>query len=325
MRQITLVVIAKPHYFRLLRLFGSVCPPPETDDLNAVLLDFPLESDEDRELFDALPSADNFLGDPVSDDPVLEETFDENDIEEEYSDSDEEFENPTSTFSLKNANEDALDELRCLVFLCGFTVKATHLLLKFLLKHSNLLLPKTYRTLMRTPQRSVVPIPVGPRGQYVHIGIRHFFLNTKLDKIFALREIILNIGIDGISFFNSSKLQGWPIIGRIHGLEGVPPFLIGIYTGVGKPESFDEFLAAFCDEIDIIEREGGVMVNGKRIKLSIRAFICDTPARSYDTNTHHHNHHNGCHKCVQPTEFINGARFYSKIVGEKRTDLSFIH
>lgn len=70
----------KTHYFRLLRLFGSVCPPPETDDLNAVPLDFPLESDEDRELFDALPSADNFLGDPVSDDPVLEETFDENDI-----------------------------------------------------------------------------------------------------------------------------------------------------------------------------------------------------------------------------------------------------
>lgn len=67
------------------------------------------------------------------------------------------------------------------------------------------------------------------------------------------------------------------------------------------------------------------MVNGKRIKLCIRAFICDTPARSYVTNTHHHNHHNGCHKCVQPTEFINGARFYSKIVGEKRTDLSFFN
>lgn len=107
------------------------------------------------------------------------------------------------------------------------------------------------------------------------------------------------------------------------GLDMIPPFLIGIYTGPEKPESFDEYMKAFCDEIDAIEREGGVMVNGHRIPLFIRAFICDTPARSYVTNTHHHNHHNGCHKCVQPTEFINNARFYSKTVGEKRTDLSF--
>lgn len=67
----------------------------------------------------------------------------------------------------------------------------------------------------------------------------------------------MDIGIDGIKFFKSSKLSGWPIIGRIVGLDGIPPFLIGIYTGPAKPESFDELMTAFCDEIDEIERDGG--------------------------------------------------------------------
>lgn len=53
---------------------------------------------------------------------------------------------------------------------------------------------------MKTPKVSVVLNPIGQRGQYVHRGIRQFFLNTKLERILALKIIILDIGIDGIRF-----------------------------------------------------------------------------------------------------------------------------
>lgn len=104
------------------------------------------------------------------------------------------------------------------------------------------------------------------------MGIRHYSQNTKNDQILTLKKIIIDIGIDGIQFFASSKLSGWPIIGRIQALDGVPPFLIGIFSGPGKPESFDQFLTPFCDEIDEMESDGGVLVNQIKIPLSVRAF-----------------------------------------------------
>lgn len=230
---------SKTHYYYLLRKYGSACPPGTDTVSDGVLNVNPSLSDEDRTLFNSLP------------DEIPEQINDYESDEDDYgSDSDEESESPES-----NANEDALDELRYLVCRCGITSRASNLILKFMSKHSNLILPKTYKTLMRTPKVSVIPTPIGQRGQYVHRGIRHFFRNTKLERIFTLKIIILDIGIDGISFFNSSKLSGWPIIGRILGLDGIPPFLIGIYTGPEKPESFDELMTAFCDEIDEMERE----------------------------------------------------------------------
>lgn len=182
---------SKTHYYRLLRKYGSECHPScddETPDL------YPLESDGDRELFDSLPQAGQ-LPDAIYREEVSEDT------EEEYSDSEDETETPVFSSPAKDSNEEALDELRYIVAKCGLTTNATNLLLQFISKHSTLYLPKTYKTLMRTPQVSVVPLKIGESGQYVHVGIRNFFLNSKYDQISKLASINLDIGIDGISFF----------------------------------------------------------------------------------------------------------------------------
>lgn len=125
-------------------------------------------------------------------------------------------------------------------------------------------------------------------------------------------------------FFKSSTLCGWPILGRVHGAVGLPIFMIGMYVGKEKPSSFDEFLTPFCVEYDKLKLTG-VSVNGIIKAISIRAFICDSPARSYVTSTHHHNHSNGCHKCLQNTTFEDYARVYSNKVGIPRTDYSFFY
>lgn len=259
---------------------------------------------------------------PLSTSPPVEETLWSDDNDSNYGEEDADIEE----FITPDANEEALDELRYIIYRGRISQKITDMLLSFMKKHSTLQIPKSYTTLMGTPKNvDINSVAVGETGHYMHMGIGKYFMNIKHNSILSLDRIELDIGIDGIQFFASSKLKGWPIIGRVQGVNVVPPFLIGIYVGSEKPSSFDDYLAPLCDEYDLIKQENGVLINGKRIPLHIRAFVCDSPARCDVTSTHHHNHHNGCHKCIQPSTFENGARVYNSKIGTLRTDESFFN
>lgn len=56
--------------------------------------------------------------------------------------------------------------------------------------------------------------------------------------------------------------------------------IIGIYCRENKPPTPDEFLTPFVDELLII-LNNGIIINGHKINIRIRCFICDTPARSF--------------------------------------------
>lgn len=105
-------------------------------------------------------------------------------------------------------------------------METTKDILGFLLRRTPLVVPKRYPTLMRTPKDfDIPPIPFGNSGHYLHFGIQSYFLNSKyLDTISHLKCIHLNIGIDEIQFFASSKLCGCPIIGQINDFPHLPPF-----------------------------------------------------------------------------------------------------
>lgn len=64
------------------------------------------------------------------------------------------------------------------------------------------------------------------------------------------------------------------------GLPEIKPIIIGIWCGVGKPENVNEFIIPFIDEFNVIAKEG-VNINGYRLDVNIRCFICDSPARSF--------------------------------------------
>ena len=70
--------------------------------------------------------------------------------------------------------------------------------------------------------------------------------------------------------------------------------------------------------------QNGTIINGKIKKFAVRCFICDNPAKCKVTSTHHHGHHNGCHKCKQISTW-DGTRVYSTKVGILRTDESFFY
>lgn len=74
-------------------------------------------------------------------------------------------------------------------------------------------------------------------------------------------------------------MQFWPILFSIHD-SNIEPMIIGIYCGESKPPTPDEFLTPFVDELLTI-LNNGIIINGYKISIYIRCFICDTPARSF--------------------------------------------
>jgi hypothetical protein len=136
--------------------------------------------------------------------------------------------------------------------------------------------PKDARTLLNTV-KSVDTKPCG-RGEYWHRGfeknIVQYFQN--LNKNMTLH---VNVNIDGLPTFKSSKIEFWPILCNIHGMNDVPVMTVGIYCGIGKPEC-NEFLRHFVTEMKIILQDG-IKINDYLITIKLRSFICDSPARAF--------------------------------------------
>lgn len=55
--------------------------------------------------------------------------------------------------------------------------------------------------------------------------------------------------------------------------------VIGIWSGSKKPSDANEYMMPLAEEINNVTRTG-VVINGCRIDVSVRCFLCDGPARS---------------------------------------------
>lgn len=180
-------------------------------------------------------------------------------------------------------------------------------------------LPGDSRSFLRTPKSREI-IHMRP-GHYVHIGIKQ-----SLDKILSLIKdipdvIVFDFNIDGLPISKSSTSGFWLILGRIYNLPETSIFVVGVYHGFYKPEKFSEFLVPFVEEMK--QLNGNYIFRDKSIKINIRAFICDAPARCYITGTKSHNAYFGCNKCVQEGKYINFRMTFPENNAELRTNASF--
>jgi len=82
------------------------------------------------------------------------------------------------------------------------------------------------------------------------------------------------------------------------------PFIIGVYHGMCKPSSANEFLTDFVNEFTILFQRG-ITVNNETYKVVINAIVCDTPAKSFITYTKGHTGYFSCSKCIQEGDFLN--------------------
>lgn len=186
-------------------------------------------------------------------------------------------------------------------------------------------IPLSTKTLLETPTEKLTLRAVEP-GQYYHFGIQNFFSRCNLAVLKDVKEVHIDIGIDGLPLFrNSSQLKLWPILGALTDSNNIKPFLIGCYVGYAQPKSSLVYLSEFVEEITNLHING--LNVGKNIKkpFKIRLFSCDAPARSFLTEVMGHSSKNGCSKCTQVGHKPNNSSgvIFQTSVCEKRTDLSF--
>nr|CAK26786.1 TPA: transposase domain-containing protein [Strongylocentrotus purpuratus] len=185
-------------------------------------------------------------------------------------------------------------------------------------------LPKDPRTLLQTVTDYEITNIAG--GEYYHFGVADG-INRISEICIATKDatrINLQINIDGLPLFKSSKTQFWPILGRISMPFESETFIIGLYCGESKPHSVQHYLTQFVSEMKGLEESGGVMIKSTNdlIPISIACFICDAPARAFVKQTKPHNAYYGCDKCVQKGDWSNKVIF-PETDSPLRTDSAF--
>lgn len=94
-------------------------------------------------------------------------------------------------------------------------------------------LPSDPRTLMHTPRDVLIQI-LSDGSKYWHHGVRQPLENILSKQDEHPSHINLNINIDGLPLFESSKEQFWPILCNIHEMSYIERFVVGIFCGKSK-------------------------------------------------------------------------------------------
>lgn len=146
--------------------------------------------------------------------------------------------------------------------------------------HTSVNLPSDSRTLLKTPRE--VHLQTMGNGQFWYNGIKNC-LGTVFSDIDRSLTLPLVFNVDGIPPFNASTIEFWPILCRIQNMPHLKPMVISIYCGETKPP-LNEFFKQFVEEANDI-LHNGFYINGHQLKLVIKYFVCDTPARNFIKGT----------------------------------------
>lgn len=123
--------------------------------------------------------------------------------------------------------------------------------------------------------------------------------------------------------FRSSFKQFWPILCQVYNeRNSYEPFPVAIFSGNKKPDSLDKFLKDFIIEINELQQTG-LLVGERLFQVSIKAFVCDTPARAFLKKINGHGTYWGCERCTVPEEWIQNRIIFPIDNCEERNVESF--
>lgn len=112
----------------------------------------------------------------------------------------------------------------------------------------------------------------------------------------------------------------WPILGQIKNCQ---PFIVALYYGSSKPDSVEEFLRDFLEELQQLI-QNGVSFHNLVHTVTVKAIICDAQARSFLKCIKSHSSLHGCERCVAVAQTIEGRVVYlTKGPAEERRDEIF--
>nr|VZI18625.1 unnamed protein product [Spirometra erinaceieuropaei] len=180
--------------------------------------------------------------------------------------------------------------------------------------------PKDPRTLLQTP-RTCISKPLN-KGNYVHLGLERGLL----DKLHSLPEtsvpeMRIQLHIDGMKIFKGSNQGLWPILARVrHPVVG-QPFIVGVFSGPGKPDPLDDFLGDCVGELkDLLASGLHIPHTQNSVKVILDNVICDTPARCFVRQVKAHNGYYGCDRCSHMGKRIANRMTFPVCSGRLRDD-----
>jgi len=184
-------------------------------------------------------------------------------------------------------------------------------------------MPKDPRTLISTPEAVNSIKKCG--GEYKYIGIQPGLKNIlKSNPRYAneVNTLKLTVNVDGMPLFKSTRGQLWPIMMKV---DHFSPFIVAIFYGKAKPNNIDEYLDDFLQEIYLLQRNN-MLFNGKVYQVTVIAFICDAPARSFMKCVKLHCGYYSCERCKIPGAYSrlkHMTYFPVQYIYNKRTDEEF--
>ena len=181
-------------------------------------------------------------------------------------------------------------------------------------------LPLDYRTLMRTPRASVWK-NVGT-GKYIHMGLAKSISALIPHRHNSPEYLHLQLHVDGLTMWNSSRYQLWPILGRILKPFLTTPFVVGVYGGMEKPSDVSEYLSDVILELRDILQNGVPSSNGI-LMVRLCAILCDKPARAFLQQGMSHTSYGGCDKCEQRGRYVNHRMTFPSLSHPLRTNAKF--
>ncbi|KYN08153.1 hypothetical protein ALC62_00868, partial [Cyphomyrmex costatus] len=183
-------------------------------------------------------------------------------------------------------------------------------------------IPKSYKTLLSTPKNLQIR-EFNDGSQIWYKGIKKNLNAIQLEQYLHVHaKIVIDINIDGLPLFKSSKMKFWPILGYLIKTKN-DPFIIAIYFGRKDPQDLNTFLIEYVDEVEDLHNNGYIF-NNKRYSFQIRHYICDAPARSFVKCCIGHCGYASCEKCTVIGEWFEDRVTYIKMDEALRTDYSFL-
>jgi len=190
-------------------------------------------------------------------------------------------------------------------------------LLAVLRKHG-LPLPKDSRALRKTPRDVSTSLKCG--GQYVYFGVKKLLHLAKPCDVFSLK-----VNIDGVPLHKSTNKQFWPILCQVN---SSTPAIIALFLGTSKPDSIENFLEDFVEEMEELHANGFDNGNSAVTPVVLHAVICDAPARAFAKNITGHTSLNACERCLAVGRSVNNRITFATagcFSAEKRSHDKFVN
>lgn len=224
-----------------------------------------------------------------------------------------------STF--ENENDVFINELRKIAYSNNATQQTIEQIMN-LIRPKYPFLPLSARTLLGTPKkREIIQLDT---GKMVYFGVEAALVRKLQFETNSVSQEVTNISIDlnidGLPLFKSSKTEFWPILAKSTSLNDKSPFAVAIFCGTGKPQPLDLYLENLIDEIMTL-KERGFMYNNQCYRVEIRCVSCDAPARALLKSISSHTSFHGCERCKHRAVKVNYQLFYpvtTEVFGKRK-------